>query len=177
MKAQRSAQLIILGALCMNLSTPSSVAESQPQQEKPCSRPEYRQFDFWLGSWTVSENGKVAGTNHIESILGGCGVHESWRGAGGNEGNSLNYYDAPRQVWHQTWIDQSGNALVLEGRFEHGAMRLQGQRPGKSAGQVDQHRITWTPLAGGNVRQLWEVSSDGGKTWAQAFDGLYTPAK
>jgi hypothetical protein len=41
--------------------------------------------------------------------------------------------------------------------------------PGKSARQ----RITWTPLGGGRVRQLWESSTDGGKTWSVAFDGLY----
>jgi len=168
--------ILALGAASMSTSTSTHAAEER-SQEKPCSRDEYRQFDFWLGLWNVTENGKVAGTNHIESILGGCALHENWHGVSGLVGNSLNYYDAPRKVWHQTWIDQSGNALVLEGRFENGAMRLEGQRPGASAGQVDLHRITWTPLTGGNVRQLWETSTDGGKTWAQAFDGLYAPAK
>ena len=35
-------------------------------------------------------------------------------------------------------------------------------------------RITWTPLDGGRVRQHWESTTDGGKTWVTAFDGLYT---
>ena len=35
------------------------------------------------------------------------------------------------------------------------------------------NRITWTPLPAGQVRQLWETSSDG-KSWTVAFDGLYT---
>jgi hypothetical protein len=25
------------------------------------------------------------------------------------------------------------------------------------------------------VRQLWESSSDGGRTWTVAFDGIYAP--
>ncbi|HEY7379355.1 MAG TPA: hypothetical protein VH542_11770 [Steroidobacteraceae bacterium] len=173
MNLRLMAALTTLGGICMNAPGPGAEAAT----EKACSRPEYRQFDFWLGTWTVTENGKVAGTNHIESILDGCAVHESWRGAGGNVGNSINFYDEPRKVWHQTWIDRMGNALVLEGRFENGAMRLEGQRPGAKPGQVDLHRIIWTPLAEGKVRQLWETSSDGGKTWSQAFDGLYEPAK
>ena len=55
-------------------------------------------------------------------------------------------------------------------------MRLEGQRPGAKAGEVQLHRITWTPLPDGKIRQLWETSSDG-KAWSEAFDGLYTQAK
>jgi hypothetical protein len=36
-----------------------------------------------------------------------------------------------------------------------------------------QNRITWTPHPDGSVRQLWEQSTDEGKTWQVAFDGLY----
>ena len=79
--------------------------------------------------------------------------------------------------WHQTWIDRTPAApCTLEGRFESGAMRLEGQRPGAKPGDVQLHRITWTPLADGKVRQLWETSPDG-KTWSEAFDGLYTRTK
>jgi hypothetical protein len=34
-------------------------------------------------------------------------------------------------------------------------------------------RITWTPLAGEGLRQHWESTTDGGKTWATVFDGFY----
>ena len=40
-------------------------------------------------------------------------------------------------------------------------------------GQRRIERITWTPNADGTVRQHWEQSTDGGKTWTTAFDGLY----
>jgi hypothetical protein len=36
------------------------------------------------------------------------------------------------------------------------------------------NRITWTPIDANHVRQFWEISRDGGKTWASNFDGLYT---
>ena len=39
-----------------------------------------------------------------------------------------------------------------------------------------QQRITWTPAAGGTVRQLWESSSDEGRTWTVLFDGRYVRA-
>ena len=35
---------------------------------------------------------------------------------------------------------------------------------------------TWTPNPDGTVRQHWEISSDAGKSWTTAFDGLYRRA-
>ncbi len=37
------------------------------------------------------------------------------------------------------------------------------------------NRMSWTPT-GGKLRQLWEVSQDGGKTWKVVFDVYYTKA-
>jgi hypothetical protein len=44
----------------------------------------------------------MAGRNRIESILGGCALLETWQGAGGGHGRSLNAYDRGRRPWHQT---------------------------------------------------------------------------
>jgi hypothetical protein len=35
------------------------------------------------------------------------------------------------------------------------------------------NRITWRETAPGEVRQLWEQTTDGGKTWTVSFDGRY----
>jgi hypothetical protein len=137
-----------------------------------CATPEHRQFDFWVGDWEVSAQGKVAGVNRIERILGGCALLESWHGASGYRGNSLNFYDAGRKRWHQTWTDTSGLALSLEGEFAGGNMVLAGTRFDAGRQQTVHDRITWTPHADGTVRQLWETSTDG-KTWSTLFDGLY----
>jgi hypothetical protein len=150
-----------------------SWAQAAPQPAA-CSAPEYRQFDFWVGTWDVAANGKHAGVNRIEKILDGCALLESWTGAGGYRGNSLNFYDASLRQWHQTWIDQAGNPLALDGTFADGKLTLSGARPGAASGETVAHRIVWTPLPSGQVRQLWETSTDGGNTWAVAFDGLYT---
>ena len=132
--------------------------------DPPCSSPAHRQFDFWLGTWRVElPNGKVAGTNRITAVEKGCVLSEEWTGTGGVTGRSLNIYDASREVWHQTWVDNSGSLLTLEGRYQNNAMRL--------SSKTD--RITWSRTADGNVRQLWEQTADGGKTWKIAFDGKY----
>ena len=63
-------------------------------------------------------------------------------------------------------------ALRLEGGFADGRMVLQGETL-DSTGSAVLNRITWQETGPGAVRQLWEVSSDGGKTWGVAFDGRY----
>jgi hypothetical protein len=148
---------------------------------EPCASLEHRQFDFWLGDWEVRESGKVAGTNRISRILGGCALREEWTGAGGGTGTSLNVYDPARRRWHQTWADDKGLVLLLEGEWRGGKMVLEGELPastgGGSGSRTTRQRISWTPQGGGRVRQLWESSADSGKTWQVVFDGIYATRK
>jgi hypothetical protein len=137
-----------------------------------CTAAERRQFDFWIGHWDVSVGGKPAGVNRIEKILNGCALLENWSGAGGMSGKSVNFYDPLRKQWHQTWVDDRGGSLALDGTFSGGSMVLSGTKQDQ-AGKTTLNRITWTALPSGQVRQLWETSGDG-KSWTVAFDGLYT---
>ena len=141
----------------------------------PCSAAEHRQFDFWVGTWEVrGPKGKIAGTNRIESILEGCGLHERWSGAGGTKGESFNTYDPADRRWHQLWIDDSGTVLHLAGVFKDGRMILEGTLPSTKGGPPVRQRITWERQSDARVRQLWEASEDEGATWAVAFDGFYS---
>ena len=81
---------------------------------------------------------------------------------------SWNFYNAQTSKWEQVWIS-TGSVLKLEGQFTDGAMRLQGAR------QSGIDRITFTPLPEHRVRQVWDRSTDGGKTWTVSFDGTYIP--
>ena len=148
---------------------PATPAAARPA---PCDAGEYHQFDFWLGRWKVTlPDGRVAGTNHIERLPGGCVLQEHWLAARGGPGTSLNFYDRAGGQWHQVWVDAQGGVLRLTGGRQGQAMVLTGTAPGAN-GEAVQQRITWSPLSGGRVRQLWETSSDG-KTWQVAFDGTY----
>ena len=137
-----------------------------------CDAAPFREFDFWVGEWDVSTpDGKVVGTNRIEREYGGCVIHERYSTAREYSGESLNMYDVGRKVWHQTWVDNGGTLLTLEGRLIEGRMVLAGESIGAD-GQKSRQRITWTPNTDGSVRQLWE-SSDAQGGWTVAFDGLY----
>jgi hypothetical protein len=137
----------------------------------PCSSPEHRQFDFWIGDWQVTAaNGKVAGHNRITREYNGCVIHEHYTTANQYNGESLNVYDAARRVWHQTWVDDAGLLLTLEGRWNGKSLVLEGKSPDPK-GVMRAQRITWTPTADGSVRQLWESANDDG--WIVVFDGRY----
>ena len=163
--------------LALLLSFPVIAQEDNPPQAnapQPCNGPKHRQFDFWIGQWSVSSNGQVAGTNSIQPILNGCVLLENWQGAGigGLAGSSFNLYDQARDQWHQTWVDGSGTLLELNGGLKGGNMVLIGERPAADGNGTTTHRITWTPNPDGTVRQLWDASSDG-ENWTVLFDGLY----
>lgn len=138
----------------------------------PCSSPTHGQFDFWLGEWVVYADGKRVGTNRIEKRYGGCVLVEHWEGASGSRGTSINAYDAARDKWHQTWADNRGTLLQLDGGWTGEAMVLSGVRDQGKGGAQREHRITWTPDDDGSVRQHWQARKPGA-AWQTLFDGHY----
>lgn len=173
--------LLVLLAGCATTASeiqpdPPPVATSSPAPAvaPACQAEEYRQFDFWVGNWEVMvAGGKKAGDNRIEIINNGCALMESYSTASGYRGRSFNMYDAARGVWHQTWVDNGGLLLTIEGGVIDGSMVLTGTGTRKTAQGEVLDRISWTPGDDGSVRQVWEVSADQGATWNAIFDGRY----
>lgn len=163
---------VVLAAMTLGFSAPSPAQRPPP----PCTAAEHRAFDFWIGEWDVhGANGKLAGTNSIKREINGCVLHERYQTDRGYSGESFNIYVAPRNVWHQTWVDSDGLLLLLEGGIRDGKMVLEGLATGADR-KVTTHRITWTPNPDGSVRQLWESTGPDGE-WVVAFDGKYTRSK
>ncbi len=164
-------------------TAPAAAQQAQPAQEpqqaaKPCAAPEHRQFDFWVGRWTVSNaQGKAVGSSHVSRISGGCAVLERWQAADGPPGTSINFYEPKTGKWNQVWVGGGGLILRLVGTFHDGAMVLDGTAPRQTAGGAVRDRIRWTPQDDGSVEQVWLVSSDGGATWRPIFRGIYRPAR
>lgn len=148
----------------------------------PCTGPEYKQFDFWLGEWEVrNAAGQLLGHNRISRRHGGCVVVEEWESARGGSGTSINLYDQTTKQWHQFWADASGtnwlssdkegNPVTMRGGVRNGVMVMTSHPD--TLPSIGMTRATWRPLPDGRVQQTFESSSDGGKTWAVSFDGFY----
>lgn len=153
-------------------------ANAQTQSPPTCTGSEHRQFDFWIGVWDVyNPQGQQVGVNRIDSVLSGCVLEERWESLRSpNRGTSYNIYERRTGRWHQSWVDNGGTLLLLDGGLENGRMVLSGTTVGRDGGET-LNRITWTPVSPDTVRQLWEQSSDDGATWSVAFDGMYVRRK
>ena len=140
----------------------------------PCASRPFREFDFWVGEWDVKDaEGKVAGVNRIASEENGCVLVERWSSAAGGHGQSYNYYDPAAGKWKQLWVGL-GILLHMEGGLVDGSMRLEGPLQYLTQNRNTTLRGTWSKLSDGRVRQHFEESEDGGKTWTTWFDGFYT---
>ena len=107
------------------------IASQFPPGGSPCSAPEYRQFDFWLGKWDArrTDTNALSGTDVITSELGGCVVEENWND--GFRGRSMSVYDASIRQWTQFWVYTGGGAfspLLLQGGFTDGEMAMRYDR-------------------------------------------------
>ena len=142
----------------------------------PCEHNErFRAFDFWLGEWDVHvAGGQFAGRNRITSEQRGCFLAESWTSATGGTGTSVNYLDDATGEWVQVWNDTGGNQIHIRGGLTDEGMLLVGKIHYVASGSTQPFRGLWTPLDDGRVRQFFEQSNDGGKTWVPWFEGFYT---
>jgi hypothetical protein len=163
------------------LSTPSAAPGAQVKDNAPaapCSAPEYRQFDFFAGDWDVSDfdaPSRVVARLRATKILDGCVIQEDYREQGGHHGESFSLYDSSAGRWHQSWVTNRGELILLDGGLEGDRMVLTGTVTDK-AGKKSLLRGTWIPGREG-VRETAVSSTDGGKSWTPAFDILLRPRK
>ncbi len=152
-------------------------APSRPPPPPPvCIGPEYRQFDFWVGEWTVTQTGKpnTVANSLIEKLYGDCVVRENWMPLTGTAGGSLNNYVDGR--WRQTWVDASNSRVDFVGGLVGGKMVLVGDWKGVNGPGKDAIiRMSYSKNDDGSVRQHGEQSTDHGLTWSTNFDFTYHP--
>jgi hypothetical protein len=148
----------------------------EASEESPCEdREEFREFDFWLGEWDVHiADGRLAGRNRIEKAQRGCVLIENWVSTSGVPGMSMNFFDVSTKKWVQIWTGAGGTQIEIRGGLTENGMLLDGQIHYVANGTSAPFRGLWTLLPDDRVRQFFEQSNDGGKTWAPWFEGFYT---
>ena len=184
--------LLVAIVFLATLASTAHVAAQQRRQPPPSCEdtPGFHKLDFWVGEWDVfsgADYSQKVGTNRIEKILDGCAVMEHWTDAGGGVGKSLFFYTPATDTWKQVWVTENATRpggvkektmvdIPAAEELPEGATRFQGTitRPN---GSTYLDRTTLTPMEGGEgkVRQVIEVSTDGGENWRTAFDAIYVP--
>lgn len=148
--------------------------------QKPCSGPEFRQFDFWLGEWEAfNPQGQKAGDSKISLLLDSCTILEEWTSATIQKGlrfagKSFNSYNSQKKGWQQYWIDNTGSITeYFNGHYENNKMIVETNNARINDSTHLIQRMTFTNLGRDKVRQHGENSNDGGKTWQTSFDLEY----
>lgn len=138
-----------------------------------CASPEHRQFDFWLGDWDLIVRARATsdgpwdearGTQHIESILGGCALAETFTAEGPGQpwaGRSYSSWQPSTGQWRQTWVDDSGGYLAFTGGLDGGAMTLVGEPRTQGAKHVLM-RMVFLEVTATSLRWEWQRQVDGG---------------
>ena len=152
--------------------------------QKPCSRPEYRQFDFWIGEWEAfGKNGQKAGDSKISIILDSCIILEEWTSATINRGiryagKSFNTYNASTKQWQQTWVDNAGGSNeYLKGKFEDNKIIYSSSPFPFSKDTMAIRKMTFTNLSPVKLRQQGAISKDNGVSWVTEYDLEYRRKK
>jgi hypothetical protein len=166
--------VLFSGFIANDSAAHGSGAAAADARRAACAAPNYRQFDFWIGDWDVFDVDnpaiKVARVR-VEAMLNQCVLHETYEGSDGHQGQSFSIFDASRQVWHQSWVTNDGQLLIVEGGMQAGAMILNGADR-TANGKERRVRGIWKPVNEG-VRESATRSTDGGVTWQPWFDLLF----
>ena len=171
--SQNSSARVLDTAEALTLSA-NTYAQASTTAAKPCGGPEYRQMDFWVGEWKVSQasDDSPVGSSKIEIVMEDCGIKESFdapqKGAADYIGTSYSSWDRKDGKWHQLYIDNSGSVGLYTGGPDGNDMTFTCPAKGGAT-----QKMVYRRQADGSVRQIGTLSTDGGKTWQAGYDYVY----
>jgi len=99
---------------------------------------------------------------------------ENWTSTNGGTGMSINCLDKTTDEWVQILNSEGGSQMHIRGGLTDEGMLLVGNIHYIANGKTAPFRGLWTLLPDGRVRQFFEQSNDGDKTWVPWFEGFYT---
>jgi hypothetical protein len=168
MEINHKLSFVILFISFVSLSYSISYSQSDGN-ERPCSLPEFSQFDFWIGNWQASwidsEGNVQTGSNVITKTLGGCVIEENFS-TGDNTftGRSFSVYNPVKKTWQQTWVDNTGGYLDFTGGIDGDNMILTRKGLNRNGDQIMQ-RMVFLDITSDSFTWNWESSTDEGYTW------------
>lgn len=152
-----------------------AIAQDRPQ---PCSSPEYRQLDFWVGEWALEfdqPDGTVGSASNTiaKGEYGPCVIIEKFEMPNGYKGSSYSIYDREKKQWRQMWVDNQGGTFTLVGgpvsdlphRFELRTLEPAGP-------EQLLHRMIWQDIAADSLVWRWQSHQPDG-SWKDQWVLLY----
>ena len=174
--------VVALAGLAALASAEAGAQTPPPPAAPPCTAPEHRQMDFWVGEWDL-EFDQAAGQpvgrarNTItRNEYGPCVIVERFvqpgGAAGGGDylGTSYSMYDAQTRQWRQMWVDNAGTPFVLTGGPVNGedhVFELVTTEPRGATNPVIR-RMIWQDATADSLVWRWQARQPDG-TWADSW--------
>lgn len=172
-------------AAALLLATVALAGSPAAADAGPCTSPEARGFDFWIGDWTIEQKIRLRdgswltlpARTSVSRALDGCALVERWEGEvqffweGMVEperiaGLSVRAYDPAAGEWRIHWMDTRSPRFgpPYSGGFRDG--RGEFTREVQTADGSRLTRITFSGIRDDSVHWELAVSNDGGGTWS-----------
>lgn len=187
MNLQLVIRILSLLALLAAVSIAQDGRDSHPSAERSAScnsRPEFRQFDFWLGEWSIKQEILQAdgswlrsdAETEVSSVLKGCALVEHWKGevlffwdgmkaAERLNGFSVRSFDPRSEKWVINWMDtRNPRFAAFQGTFADGKGQFF-RTVSSPDGKDSIARITFSGITRSSVNWELSVSSDNRRTW------------
>lgn len=167
-----SGALLLLLGLCL---WPGTAAFAASGPGTCAASVENRQFDFWVGDWTIAAPGASSSSiSNVSLSLDHCLLVEKWNGGKGHSGENIFAYSADDKSWYGMFADNMGRAHVFTaGHVASGLAEFDGTNRGPN-GETVLDKVKVVRIAPNKVEQTWEKSTDNGATWTTVFRGEYT---
>src|SRR5689334_10505251 len=142
----------------------------------------YQRLAFWVGDWEVVDStGAHYATERVRTVVGGCALTIEWNGRAGDRGLNLSGYDSKSGEWRQMYVSDQLFPTGAPVRRSDPSYRGPGIRfiplSEPEASALTRTRVTVMPMSDHRVMQLFEDSSDGGKTWHVLFNAEHRPVR
>ena len=159
--------ILLAGVLSISSAFTACAA---PNPHSCADDPAARQLDFWLGDWSV-DSGR--GRSNVHLALDKCELVESWASnTSDHNGENTFAYNPEDRTWYGLFVDNRGRVHSLSGSASTGSAELHG--PGRDEnGTPVLKRVRVVRINDATADQIWEKSTDEGKTWMVDFKMEY----
>jgi hypothetical protein len=151
-------------------------------ETSPCAADSnYQRLAFWVGEWEVLDSsGTHYATQRVHPAVDGCAITVEWTGRAGDKGLGLSAFDRRTGEWRQVYVsNQVPSPSGVQLRKSDPTYGGPGVRfiplLDPAGGSLARTRVTIMPSGERRVLQLFEDSSDGGKTWHTQFKADHRP--
>jgi len=172
--------LCILGLIALSLAPGHALAQTREEAAAACKTdPNYRSQDFTLGKWEVVNGDRKIATVVMERVLNDCAIRQTWRPI--NPQNRLGSVDGVFSYsrfnagWLYTFATDYNNSNYFVGKAT-APNKIEYVVPPRQLpnGNVRMQRWSLMLRPDGKVSELSLVSEDGGKSWVQEYDLIWT---